>query len=126
MLQQSKPTFAVGNGVDAFQYQFFLTFPEDGRKGSVPIHGFQLPILFRNKILYFQLAVYNQCQRRRLHTTDGQHLTVLSVLQRVEAGGVHAEQPVTDGTAQSGNVKRLVFALVFQLAESLPYRLVRH
>ena len=51
---------------------------------------------------------------------------VLCVLQSVKTGGVHAQNPVADGTAQSGNVQRLVFVLVLERIEALAYSLIGH
>ena len=51
---------------------------------------------------------------------------VLSVLERVEARGVHTQEPVADGTAQSGYVQRLVLTLILERVETLTDSLVGH
>ena len=73
----------------------------------------------------FQLPVDNQGQRRGLHPSDGKHLTVLPVLHRIEPRGVHAQQPVTDGPAQSRLVERLEIRVVVQLGKALADGLFR-
>ncbi len=144
--QQSKPTLVVGNGVDTsilffffrflagsyglflllgFQYQLLLAFPDNGRESSISIDGFQLPVLLGNKMLYFQLTVYNQCQCRRLHTADRKYLSVLPILHGVEAGGIHPQQPVANGTRESGFVQRLEIRRIAQLGKALADSLFR-
>ena len=54
--------------------------PEDGGESGISIDGLQFPVLLGNKILYFQLTVYNQRQCRRLHTADRKYLPVLPIL----------------------------------------------
>ena len=93
---------------------------------GVAIYGGKNPVRLWLKRVDFLLSVYDECQRRSLHTSYGQHLTVLCVLQSVKTGGVHAQNPIADGTAQSGNVQRLVFVLVLERVEALAYRLVGH
>ena len=72
------------------------------RKCGVAIDGSQHPVGLGLEIVYLFLTVDDECQGRGLHTTDGQHLAVLPVLQRIETRAVHAQQPVADGTAQTG------------------------
>ena len=108
-----------------FQYQFLLTFPEDGGESGISIDGLQLPVLLGNKILYFQLTVYNQCQRRCLHTTDRKHLPVLPVFYGIKTGGIHPQQPVADGTRQACFVQRLEIRRIAQLGKALADSLLR-
>ena len=95
----------------------FVLFQHSG-KDCITVVGGQYPIRFRLEVFDFQLAVDDESQRGGLDPSDAQHLASLCVFQRVEPRGVHAQSPVTDGAAQSGFVERLVFALVFQVAES--------
>ena len=97
--------------------QLFVALADEGREDRVAIGGLQFPVLFRHEVLDFQLTVDNECQRRCLHPSDGKHLTVLPVLQRVEACGVHAQHPVADGTGKSCLVERLELFLVLQVGE---------
>ena len=53
-------------------------------------------------------------------------MAVLAVLQRVQSRGVHAQQPVTNGSRQSGQIQRLVVGLVFQIGKPLADGFVRH
>ena len=140
LLQQGKSAFVVGDGVDAavlllllgllaggdglflllgLQHQLFLALSDDGGEGGVAIEGLQFPILLGDEVLDFQLAVHNQRQRRCLHAADGEHLAVLPVLHGVEAGGVHAQQPVADGARQARLIQGLEVRRIPQLGESL-------
>ena len=67
----------------------------------------------------FCLSVDDQCQRRRLNTTDGEYLTILTIAQRIEAGCIHAQQPVPNGTRQSCLIELVEGSLFFQLLEAL-------
>ena len=97
-----------------------------GCEERVAVYRGQHPIGFGLKRVDLLLAVDDKRECRRLHTTDAEHLAVLSVLERVKTRGVHAQEPVADGTAQSGNVQRLILALVFQRVEALTDSLVGH
>ena len=88
-------------------------------KLGVAIDGGEYPIRFGNEVVDFLLAVYDQGKGRGLHSADAEHLSVLTVFQRIKSGGVHAENPVADGTGKSGKIERLIFPLVFQFLESL-------
>ena len=77
------------------------------------------PQLVRLEVLDFQLTVDDEGQCGSLHPSDAQHLASLCVLQRVDHRGLHNLNQITDGAAKKGFVERLVFALVFQVAESL-------
>ena len=78
LLQQSHSALPVGDGfyppvffgfcgfgggslflLFRFQYQFFITFAENGGESGIPIHCLQFPVLFGNKVLYFELTVYD-------------------------------------------------------------------
>ena len=65
------------------------------------------------------VAVYDEGKGRGLHPADAEHLSVLTVFHCIKSGGVHAENPVTDGTGKSGKIERLIFPLVFQFLEAL-------
>jgi len=65
------------------------------------------------------LAVHDQGEGRSLHSPDRQDLSVLSIFQRVETGGIHPEQPVAVGSAQSGLVEGLELRLILQVVETL-------
>ena len=67
------------------------------REGGVAVDGFQLPVRLGNKVLYLELPVDNQGQRRGLYPTDGEYLPVLPVFEGIKPGGIHAQQPVADG-----------------------------
>ena len=139
-LQQFLTGFPVGNGRNSpvgilfgsrflagsrvlfflccFFSQFFITLADDGGKERIAVKGFQFPVLFRNKILDFFLAVDDEGQCRSLYASDGKHLLVLSVFQGIQAGCIHAQGPVADGPAQSGLIQRLEFLLVFQVGKA--------
>ena len=97
-----------------------------GAEHSVAVGGGENPVRLGLEAFNLFLAVYDEGEGGRLHAPDAQHLAVLAVLQRVEARGVHAEQPVAYGPAQPGEVERLVLGLVFQRAEAFGYGLVGH
>ena len=102
------------NGLESLLALFFLgELAFCCRKRDVAIDGGQHPVGLGLEVVYLLLAVDDEGQRRRLHTTYRQHLPVLAVLQRVEAGAVHAQQPVADGTGQACHVEWLVVLLVF-------------
>ena len=67
-----------------------LTRNLGGGEGGVAIHRCQHPIGLGLEVLYLLLAVDDEGEGRGLHTSDAEHLTVLTVFQRVEAGGIHA------------------------------------
>ena len=97
-----------------------------GCEERIAIDSGQHPIGFRLKRIDLLLTVDNKRECRRLYTTDAEHLSVLSVLESVKTRGVHAQEPVADGTAQSGNVQRLILALILQRVEALADSLVGH
>ena len=99
------------------QNQFFFTFLHQRGERGFPVKSVQHPILLRHKMFYFQLTVYNQRQGRRLHPPDRQHLPVLPILHGIKPCGVHAQQPVTDGAAQPGFIKRLEIGSIAQLGK---------
>ena len=66
-------------------------------KLSVAIYRRQYPIWFGFELVYLLLSVNDKCQRGSLHSADAQHLSVLSILERIETGGVHTQQPVAHG-----------------------------
>ena len=139
MFQQCRPLLLAGNRINtpvffflfgllpgsdsflilfSFQNQLFLTFPDYGRKRCITIYSLQFPILFGHKIRYFQLPVYNECQRWRLYTTNGKYLFILSILHCIETGCIHSEQPVANSPAQSGFIERLKLFLILQFGKT--------
>ena len=118
--------FALNQLEGLFALFFRGEFSFRSRENGVAIRCRQHPIGLGLEILDFLLAVHDERERGRLHATYAQHLPVLAVFQRVEARGVHAEQPVANGAAQSGEIERLVFVLTFQFGETLADGLVGH
>ena len=94
----------------------------------IPIDGLEFPILLGHEVDDFEMTFHNHGQRRGLHTSDGKDLTLsdLSVAQGVETGGIHAEQPVADGSTQPRQIKAIVFSLKFQMLEPFSYGFVSH
>ena len=93
----------------------------DGVEERVAVAGGQHPVRFRLEMVYLVLAFHDEGQRRRLHPSDAERLATLfavAVFQCVQACGVHAQQPVTDGATESGFIERLVFLLRMQGLES--------
>ena len=72
------------------------------------------------------LALDDQCQGGGLYPSDGEGLLAVtsSVAQGVEAGSIHPEEPVTDGTGEPCFIERLIVRLVSQVLEALTYRLI--
>ena len=70
------------------------------------------------------LTLHDEGEGGGLHTAYGEHLAVLSVLEGVETGGVHAEHPVADGAAQACLVEGLLVGCVHELGEAFAYGLV--
>ena len=97
-----------------------------GGEGGVTIHGCQDPIRLRLEVLDLLLTVHDEGEGRGLYTADAEHLTVLTIPEGIEAGGVHTQQPVADGTGESCQVERLVVGLVFQVGKAFADGLVSH
>ena len=101
------------------------------REGGISIDGGEHPIGLRAEVLDFELAMDDEGQRGGLHAADGEGLcalasVVVAKLQGVEARGVHAQQPVADGTAQPGLVEPLIVGLRTEAGEALTDGLFRH
>ena len=82
-------------------FSLSLFIVSDGGEFGVAIESGEHPTLFGHKTLDFLLATHDERQRGGLHAPDGEHLFLLSVFERVEAGGVHAKCPVADGATKS-------------------------
>ena len=80
---------------------FRLFIVGDGGEFGVAIEGGEHPTLLGHETLYLLLATHDECQCRGLHTSDGEHLFLLSIFERIEACGIYAECPVTDGATKS-------------------------
>ena len=85
----------------------------------ISIEGGEHPTLLGYETLNLLLATHNQRQSGCLHSSNGEHLLLLSVFEGVEASGVHAQSPVADGSAKPRLIERLVFYLIFQAVETL-------
>ena len=100
-----------GEGFAGDGTECFLSFLLAGklaagcRKLGVAVDGGEYPVRFGNEVVDFLLAVYDQGKGRGLHSADAEHLFVLTIFQCVKSGGVHAENPVTDGTGKSGKIE---------------------
>ena len=101
-----------------FQCQLFVALADEGRESSIAVNGIEHPVLLGHKVLNLQLAVHDKGQCRRLHPPDGKHLAVLPVFHGIQARGIHAQQPVADGTAQARFVQRLEVGSIPQVGES--------
>ena len=84
-----------------------VALADEGRESSITVDGIEHPVLLGHKVLNLQLTVHDKSQRRRLHPPDGKYLAVLPVLHGVQARGIHAQQPIADGTAQARFVQLL-------------------
>ena len=84
-----------------------------GCKCGVAIDCGQHPVGFGLEIVDLLLAIDDECEGRGLYASDGEHLTVLAVFQRIEPGGIHSQEPVADGAREASQVERLVICLVF-------------
>ena len=110
----------AGDGTECFLTLLLAgKFAAGCRKLGVAVDGGEYPVRFGNEVVDFLLAVYDEGKGRGLHSTDAEHLFVLTVFQCIKSGGVHAENPVTNGTGKSGKIERLIFPLVFQFLEAL-------
>ena len=90
--------FAFNEREGCFAFFLVLEFALSGGEGGVAVDGRKHPIGFGLEIVYLLLAVHNECQSWCLYTSDGEYLAILAVLQSIETRGVHAENPVADGT----------------------------
>ena len=97
-----------------------------GRKDRVPVEGGKHPIRNGHKVLNLLLACHNEGKRGGLHTSHAEHLVHAGcIFLRIEACGVHAQQPVADGTHEACFVKGLVLGLVLQFLETLANTFLR-
>ena len=117
----------AGNLLEGFLTLLLTVEPSlRGGEGGIAINRCQHPIRFGLERVDFLLSVHDERQRGRLNTTDGEHLTVLPVLQSIEPSGIHAQNPVADGTREASQIEWLVFVLVFQLLETFTNSVVGH
>ena len=94
----------------------------DGGEDGVAVDGGQHPVGLWLELFNLLLPLDNERQRGSLYTTDAEYLLLSrGILLGVEAGSVHTQQPVANGTHQTGLVKRLVLVLLLQLLKSLAY-----
>ena len=117
-------SFDGGKGLLALLLRRELT--RCGRERCVTIYGGQHPVGLRLEVVYLLLTVHDQRQRGRLHTTDGEHLPVLSIFNGIQARTVYTKEPVAHSPRQSSQVERLIFVLVFQRGETLTDGFVGH
>ena len=76
--------------------------------------------MFGFEVLDLLLAADDEGQCGCLHAADAEHLSPFgAVFECVEPRGVHTQQPVADGAAESGLVERLVFVLGLEAVEAL-------
>ena len=105
-----------------FRFFVFLAVVESRGESRVAVDGGEHPIGFRHEAFDLLLSVYDESQSRGLHAPDAQRLcaasTAIAEFQRVQARGIHAQQPVADGTTQPGFVQSAVFFLRPQLGET--------
>ena len=89
---------------DLFRVFTLVEFTFGATESGVAVNGFEFPVLFGLEILNLSLSVHHKGQSGSLHTSDGEYPAAVAaaVLQGVESGGIHAEQPVAYGTAESG------------------------
>ena len=93
-----------------------------GVETHVTVERGEHPGLPGHEVLYLLLPPHDEGQRGGLYASYGEHLPLsLPVLEGVEARGIHAQGPVTDGTGQSGLIERLVLLLVLEIVEALAY-----
>ena len=113
-----------------FCFFVFLAVVESRRKRCVAVDGGEYPIGFRHEAFDLLLSVHDECQSRGLHAPDAQRLctasTPIAEFQRIEASGIHAQQPVADGTAQSGLVQTAILLLWAQVGETFFDGFFRH
>ena len=113
-----------------FRFFVFLAVVESRGESRVEVDGGEHPIGFRHEALNLLLPVHDERQSRGLHAPDAQRLcaaaTPIAEFQRVKSSGIHAQQPVADGTAQSGLVESAIFFLRLQLCETFFDGFFRH
>ena len=118
--------FSADGGEKLLSLLFLCELSLGGSEHRVAISSGEDPVSLGFKLFDFLLPVDDERERWRLYSSDAEHLMVLSVLQSIEAGCVHAEQPVADGAADTSQVQRLIIVLILQLLESLGNSLVGH
>ena len=87
-----------------------------GGEGDIAIDGREHPVGFGLEVLNLVLPLHNHGEGGGLHAPDGERLRsataiVVAIFKGVEAGGIHAQEPVANGAAESGFVKPLIVAL---------------
>ena len=99
----------------------FLRFQSAARgaEDGIAIGGLELPILLGHEVRNLFVTADDEREGRSLDTSDGEYLTVLTVLEGVEACGIHAQQPVADGAAEAGFVETLVVGGFVEGVEAL-------
>ena len=70
------------------------------------------------------MTLYDQCESRGLNASDRQHIALTAVFKRIEAGGIHAENPVSDGTRHAGVIQIVEFVLSLERLKTFADRLV--
>ncbi len=65
------------------------------------------------------MALYEQGEGRGLHTPYRQHFARFGVLQRIQPGGIHPQNPVADCTRQPGMIQVVEIGSGPQLPETL-------
>ena len=91
-----------------------------GVEHHIAVDGGENPVFLRLEILYLKIALHYHGQRGGLHTSDAEHLLrFLTKAEGIESRGVHAQQPIANGTTESGLIEALVFFLRLQGSESL-------
>ena len=97
-----------------------------GGEGGLAVYGGKHPVGFGLEVVDLALAVHYQCQRGSLHAAHAQRVSGATVLGRIQARGIDAEQPVAYGACQSGHIQVLIIGLVAQLLEPFAYGFVGH
>ena len=95
-------------------------------KRRVAVDGSQHPVGLGLEVVDLLLAVDDEGEGRGLHTSDGEYLTILPVFQRVEPGGIHAQEPVANGSRETCQIEWLVVGLVLEISKAFADGLVGH
>ena len=94
-----------------------------GGEGDIAIDGGEHPVGFGLEVLNLVLSLHDHGERGSLHAPYGEGLRsataiVVAIFEGVEAGGIHAQEPVANGATESGFIESLIVALGAQTGKT--------
>ena len=92
-------------------------------EGDIAVDGGEHPIGFGLEVLDVELSCHDHSQRGGLHAPDGEGLCsatsiIVAIFEGVESCGVHAQEPVADGSTESGFIESLIVLMGAEVGKS--------